>query len=135
MTQSMLTALLILLFVYAAFSKMIAPGEFRAQLYRQPLSHELASSLFYLLPASELAAAALLCRYRTLLAGLLLSLLLLVTFTIYITLGVLHFWLKIPCSCGGILSHMSWGWHLIFNIFFILVNTFAIALYLRSSPE
>jgi putative oxidoreductase len=133
-TQSMLTALLILLFIYAAISKLIVPVDFRAQLYRQPFSHGMADALFYLLPAAEVIAAGLLCFNRTVLTGLVFSLLLLLSFTIYVTLGVLHFWAKIPCSCGGILSHMGWGAHLVFNIFFIGLNIVAIGLYLRLHP-
>jgi putative oxidoreductase len=126
--KPLLTALLILLFVYAAVSKLINPDEFRAQLYRQPFAHGLADLLLYTLPASELLAAVLLGFDRTRLTGLFLSLGLLLSFTIYISLGLLHYWAKIPCSCGGILSHMGWGAHLVFNSLFTGINLTAILL-------
>jgi hypothetical protein len=126
--KSLLSALLILLFVYAAVSKLLDPDEFRAQLYRQPFSHGFADLLLYSLPASELLAAALLGFDRTRLTGLFLSLGLLLSFTIYISLGLLHYWAAVPCSCGGILRHMGWGAHLVFNLVFTGVNLTAIFL-------
>lgn len=110
--------LLIVLFTYAAASKLITPAEFRAELYRQPFPHDLADLLLYGLPAAELMTVLLLCLERTRAAGFMLSLGLLVTFTVYISLGLLHFWPHVPCSCGGILGRMGWGPHLVFNLFF-----------------
>jgi putative oxidoreductase len=113
-------AFLILLFSYAAISKLSNPDIFRSQLYRQPFSHALADVLLYALPLSEFIAISLLLFERTRFAGLLLSAGLLLVFSGYISLGLLRFWTKIPCSCGGILNHMSWGAHLIFNCAFLM---------------
>ena len=62
--------LLIVLFTYAAASKLTTPAEFRAQLYRQPFPRELADLLLYGLPAAELLTVLLLCLERTRAAGL-----------------------------------------------------------------
>lgn len=113
-------ASLILLFTYAAISKLLDPDVFRSQLYRQPFSHALADILLYALPLSESLAIVLLLFERTRFAGLLFSAGLLLVFSCYISLGLLRFWSKIPCSCGGILNHLSWGTHLIFNCAFLL---------------
>jgi putative oxidoreductase len=129
--KSLLTALLILLFVYAAVSKLAAFQVFRQQLYRQAIPKGIADVLLYLLPFSELAAVALLFIQRTCFTGLMLSLALLVLFTGYVALTVFHFWDSYPCSCGGILGHMPWRVHLVFNLAFLIINIAAIRLHLE----
>jgi hypothetical protein len=124
--HSILCALLVLLFTYAAVSKLINIDLFRTQLYLQPIPHSLADFLQYALPASELLIAILLCYPHTQLAGMWLSMGLLLVFTVYISLGIFHYWKQIPCSCGGILHHMSWTTHYIFNWTFILINLAAL---------
>jgi putative oxidoreductase len=124
-------ALMILLFVYAAASKLMAFDLFRVQLGRQAFPGEFAGILLFALPATELLAAVLLMFRQTRFAGLLLSLTLLYFFTVYIVLVLFHFWNKVPCPCGGILSHMGWTVHLVFNCGFILLNLFAINTHLK----
>jgi putative oxidoreductase len=108
--------LLILLFTYAAFSKLIPLEGFRNQLYKQPFPHWLSDILLYALPVTELLTAALLAFNRTLRTGLVLSVLMLLLFSGYITLAILHYWTRVPCPCGGILNHMPWSAHLVFNL-------------------
>jgi putative oxidoreductase len=135
--RSIISVLLILLFIYAAVSKLLTFSEFRQQLYNQTFPHQVAGILLYLLPAAELITAALLCGTRSMLAGLAASAALLAAFTAYISLVMLHYWDRVPCSCGGILSHMSWTTHLIFNWVFLILNLIAIYLHLserRSQP-
>lgn len=132
---SILSALLLLLFTYAAMSKLIDLHQFHAQLYLQPFSHSLADILLYALPVTELVVAALLYFAQTRFTGLWLSLTLLVVFTVYITLGMFHYWKRVPCSCGGILNHLSWTAHYIFNWVFTLINISAILLHpVRRQP-
>jgi putative oxidoreductase len=116
--KSLPAALLVLLFTYAALSKLADFPAFRGQLYNQAFPHGVADVLAYLLPATELSAVGLLLFPRTFFAGLQLSLSLMLLFTGYIALVLLHFWNRIPCSCGGVLSHMGWETHLVFNIIF-----------------
>jgi putative oxidoreductase len=127
--SSLSSALLILLFIYAAMSKLLTFTDFKYQLYNQNFPHRLADSLRYILPAAELLAALLLCFARSRLAGLYLAFSLLAAFTLYIAMVLLHYWNRVPCSCGGILSHLSWGAHLIFNCAFLLLNLIAINLH------
>ncbi|MGF7073828.1 putative oxidoreductase [Mucilaginibacter sp. 3215] len=125
-TQSFIISLLIMLFIYAALSKLLTFSDFRQQLYNQNFSHSFAASLTYCLPVAEIVTAGLLSFKRTVLTGLFLSAILLVAFTGYISLVMLHYWDRVPCSCGGILNHMSWTAHLIFNWFFLILNLMAI---------
>ena len=73
--------LLILLWVYAALSKLFSFDEFRGQMYNQTFPHWMASSLIYLLPPVELATALLLVPKITRMIGLISSLVLLASFT------------------------------------------------------
>lgn len=129
LTELILTAALLLLFTYAALSKLADPELFRAQLYLQPFSHGLADLLVYGLPATELITVALLCLDRTRPAGLWLSLILMGAFTGYIGLILLLRQGHLPCSCGGILSRMSWPVHLVFNVCCLLAAAAAIRLH------
>lgn len=123
--------LLALLFIYAAASKLLDFGLFRGQLLNQDLPAGLARVLAYLLPALELLAVLLLAFRRTLLAGLLLSFLLLFFFTGYTGLVLFGYWDRVPCSCGGILNHMSWKAHFFFNLCFLALSLAALLRELR----
>jgi len=123
----------VLLFTYAAGSKLADTAAFRRELYRQPFPPGAADLLFYLLPAAELIVAAMLLSRRAFLAGLKVSLVMLALFTGYILLAVLGFWEHVPCSCGGIISHLTWGQHLVFNCCCLTLNL--IALYLHHKGE
>lgn len=126
--QLSITAALVLLFTYAAISKLADPGLFRAQLYLQPFPHGFADLLVVGIPALELVAIGLLCLELTHQAGLWLSLTLMSAFTGYIALILLFHHGQLPCSCGGILNRMSWETHLLFNLCFVWASAAAIRL-------
>ncbi len=111
--------LLILLFMYAAASKLMAFADFRAQLLNQTFPHSWVPVLARLVPALEFTACGLLAFSGTEKYGLWISAALLTVFSGYIGLVLLHAWSRVPCSCGGILNHMSWGTHLVFNLVFL----------------
>ncbi|MFB9844028.1 MauE/DoxX family redox-associated membrane protein [Mucilaginibacter ginsenosidivorans] len=115
-------ALLILLWAYAAVSKLLDFDQFRGELLNQAIPRETAYPLSWLLPLSELSAAALLLFPKTEYRGFLLSALLLTLFSGYIALVLLGFWERIPCSCGGVLRHLGWGPHLVFNLAFLALS-------------
>ena len=119
--------ILILLFVYAAVSKWLDLAAFRHQMRNQTFPHWLADILVYALPLFELITVALLFSAKTQLKGLWLSLILLLAFTGYILLVLFQFWDRVPCSCGGILSQMSWTTHLIFNLVMLTINVIALS--------
>ncbi|MBO9674174.1 MAG: hypothetical protein J7577_12060 [Sphingobacteriaceae bacterium] len=121
--------LLVLLFVYAALSKLFTFSDFNQQLHNQSFPGWLADFLFYFLIPAEIITAVLLCFKRTLTVGLLLSCVLMFAFTAYIAMVMLHFWDRIPCSCGGILSQMGWTAHLIFNSIFLILNLITLYIY------
>ena len=127
------SALLILLFVYAALSKLLDLPLFRGQLYNQSFPHQLADVLIIALPASELLTCGLLLLPTTRRYGLWLSALLLSLFTLYIVLVLLGFWSRVPCSCGGVLARLSWTQHLLFNLFFLVLSVMGFCLQPKGS--
>ena len=119
--------LYVLLFVYAAVSKLLDYENFRIQLGQSPLLSAFASWISWLVPTIELIIAVLLSIPRFRKTGLFAGLTLMVMFGSYIWI-VLHYSSFVPCSCGGILEKMSWNVHLVFNAVFVLLAGLAILL-------
>lgn len=117
--------LYILLFVYAAISKLLDFENFQVQLGQSPLFGAFASWVSWLVPITEIIISFLLCLPRFRKFGLIFALALMTMFTSYIFI-IMHFSSFVPCSCGGILEKMSWNVHLGFNIFFIILVICAI---------
>ena len=117
--------LFVLLFVYAATSKLLDFGNFRVQLGQSPLLSAFASWVSWLVPLTELGIAVLLMIPKWRFIGLFLSLAMMSMFTAYIFI-VLHYSSFVPCSCGGILEKMSWDAHLLFNIAFVFLSLAAL---------
>ncbi len=115
----------ILLFTYAAGSKMFDFENFQVQLAQSPLLSAYAGFISYAVIILELVIVGLLCFNLTRLWGLLASFAIMVAFTVYIYL-ILNYSDFVPCSCGGILEKMSWTEHLIFNIGCVVMAGLAI---------
>jgi uncharacterized membrane protein YphA (DoxX/SURF4 family) len=115
-----ISLLFILLFVYTAVSKFLDYENFRAVIGQSPLLTRLAPVLAIVVPVAEIMIALLLAipHYRR--AGLYASFAVMMLFTTYIIVLV-TLSEKVPCSCGGVISRMTWMQHLYFNIFFVLL--------------
>ncbi|TDQ10276.1 MauE/DoxX family redox-associated membrane protein [Pedobacter metabolipauper] len=124
---SIISSLYILLFLYAATSKLADYQNFKIQIAKTPIISDFSMVLPWLVPTVEIIISILLIFSRTVLVGLYASLALMTTFTVYIY-SILHFSDVIPCSCGGVLQKMNWDQHLVFNIFFILLTIIGILL-------
>jgi len=124
----------ILLFVYTAASKFIDYENFRAVIGQSPLITRFAPVLAIVVPVAEIAIALLLVipRYRR--AGLYASFAIMTLFTVYIVV-LLTLSEKIPCSCGGVISQMSWTQHLYFNIVFMLLALLGMWLYTKQPDD
>lgn len=117
---TIISFLLVLLFSYAAISKMLEFHKFAVQLRSSPLLQPISGILTWLIPSSELYAVILLLIPSWRRSGLLLAAIIMTAFTLYISVMLLFFD-TLPCSCGGVFERMSWGQHLIFNIAFTLL--------------
>ncbi|WP_335965394.1 MauE/DoxX family redox-associated membrane protein [Galbibacter sp. PAP.153] len=120
--------LFILLFVYAAISKLLDFENFRIQLAQSPMLSAYAGWLAWAVPIAEIFTAFLLLYTNTRYKGLLASLALMVMFSTYIYI-ILNHASNIPCSCGGVLEKMGWKTHFIFNLSFIIIALLAILIF------
>jgi putative oxidoreductase len=114
--------LLVGLWAYAGLDKLFSIQRFTEQMQLSPLVFfkTLAPVLAILVPLIELLLAALLYVERSRYVGFLCSFLLLLSFEIYL-MGLLLSGLDLPCTCGGIISKLSWKGHLWFNAFFMVI--------------
>lgn len=115
-----ISALLILLFVYTGTSKLLDHDAFQHTLAKAPLIEKFSGVLSWALPIGEIGISLLLFIPRLRQTGLLLSFLLMTVFTFYISYMLL-FSPDRPCSCGGVLKNLGWEEHLLFNIYFTLL--------------
>jgi putative oxidoreductase len=122
--------LLLVLFAYTATIKFLDYNKFvfQMRLAPLPLMKFAAPMLGWLMPAIEMAIAIGLLFIRFRLTALYTSVILLLVFEIYI-IGMLLSGHDLPCTCGGIISKMSWKQHLAFNAIFILVGLTGILQY------
>ena len=127
----LISCMLILLWVYAATSKLISFERSKWEMMNQPLDPWFEKVLVWAVPLIELTTAVLLIYERTRLKGIILSAFLLLSFSIYITLIKLNYFGFIPCSCGGILRSLSWTQHLLFNLFFLTLSLTALIHYIK----
>lgn len=121
-TLTSINFLLIFLWTYAAASKLFNYEQSRMQMMNQIFPAIINQILLWAVPVSELLIAGLLLFTRWRKLGLLLSSVLLVLFSIYIILVMNNAFARIPCSCGGIISKLSWGQHLVFNGLFLTLS-------------
>lgn len=121
-------SLLIVLFVYAAINKLIDIQKFQIELGKSPIINSFSKLASVGVPVLELIIASMFFFNKSKLSGFYLAFGLMVSFTAYIII-ILNFSDYIPCSCGGVISMMSWNQHLLFNIFFILISALGVMLY------
>jgi len=128
------SSLFIILFVYAALTKVQDFQKFRVELGKSPLLNVFAGYVSVLIPSIELIIATLLVVKRIQYYALFFSFSLMAIFSGYIAI-ILKFSPYIPCSCGGILQNMTWFQHLIFNIAYMVIGAIAILLYPKREED
>jgi hypothetical protein len=128
-----ISALFIFLFLYTAISKSFNIEKTVNVLEKAPGFSQYALAIAWITVVTEYLIAGLLYLPKTRKMGLYSFTALMTMFTGYI-IYMKAFAATLPCSCGGIISKLSWNQHLIFNIFSILLAVFAILL-LRSKSN
>jgi hypothetical protein len=123
-----ISSVVLILFLYAAISKLNEYHSFYSVLKQSPLLHRFAGIIARLLPITEIFIALLLFIPGLRPRGLYASFLLLIAFTIYL-LWMVVFSPNLPCSCGGVIKFLSWWQHIFLNLFFILLSWIGIVLY------
>lgn len=123
--------LFIILFVYAAVSKILDFETFKTQIAQSTILSSFAAFIAYSVPTIEITIAIGLMVASWRLLFLYASFLLMIMFTTYILI-VLNLGKFIPCSCGGIIEELSWEGHIYFNTSFIILAIIAIVLEVKS---
>ncbi|QQX76467.1 MULTISPECIES: MauE/DoxX family redox-associated membrane protein [Aequorivita] len=127
LTINVISLLFIVLFVYAAISKLLDFETFTVQLAQSPVLSAYAGIIAWMVPSMEICISVLLISERTRTLALYAAFFLMIMFTAYIFI-ILNYSDFIPCSCGGVLENLSWTQHLIFNVVFIAMAAVAIFL-------
>ncbi|ASO07526.1 MauE/DoxX family redox-associated membrane protein [Arenibacter algicola] len=124
--------LFIVLFAYAGLTKLLEGHMFYDNIRNSPIlgGKALASLASWAIPLSELVVALLLILKKTRLMGLYAAAVLMLLFTGY-TLAIVFFAPYRPCSCGGVISLLSWEQHLLLNLILLLLALLAILLSLK----
>jgi hypothetical protein len=129
-----ISSLFILLFVYAALTKLLDYENFKVQLANSPILTKISGFTAVFIPSAEILTAVFLAKSRFREVALYSSLALMTVFTAYI-IAILQFSYTIPCSCGGVLSRLSWEDHLVFNTGFLVLAAAGILLYPGGEAE
>jgi len=130
MLVEIICSLFIILFVYAALSKLLDFHKFKVEIGKSPLLASIAGLVSITIPSIELLLSLFLAIPRYRLLGLYGAYSLMVSFTTYLIV-VLNFSFYVPCTCGGLLQSMSWKSHIIFNCIFIFLAIMAIVMNLK----
>ncbi|WP_422350827.1 MauE/DoxX family redox-associated membrane protein [Flagellimonas sp.] len=123
----------VLLFVYAASSKLMDFHGFRTQLGQSPIVTAYADAVAWGIPLLEILIATLFFSRKWTLLAFYASFALMAMFTSYIVL-VLNFSDFIPCSCGGVLEELGWTEHIVFNLGFVALALVAILIIEKGRP-
>jgi hypothetical protein len=129
--SDIISALLLLLFLYTSLSKLAEHEAFKNVLTRSPLLNPIAGIVAWLLPVTELVIAILLFIPSSRLKGLYASFILISLFTLYL-IYMIAFTPDLPCQCGGVLKLLTWKQHIFFNLFFILLSILGIVFYQKN---
>lgn len=121
-------ALLVILFLYASFSKIADLQAFKHAMRIQPFPHWFTGVLVWTIPPLEILVAVALTFGKTRLKGLYVFITLMSVFTLYISAILLRLFHRVPCSCGGIIQRLGWDQHFILNVFFIALACIAVVL-------
>lgn len=126
-------SLLTLLFLYTGVSKLLDFEGFLHAMRIQPFPNEYAIYPAVGIPLLEIGITVCFFFNRIRLLGLYASFFLMLVFTVYAALVLLHVFPFVPCSCGGILKALKWEAHLWFNIFFTAISLCGIIIHKKSN--
>lgn len=118
----LVSLLLILLLAYTGLTKLLEGKMFYDNIRNSPIfgGETIAAIAAIVIPVSEIVVALLIVWRRTRLLGLYAALVLMLIFAGY-TVSLLFFAPSLPCSCGGIISLLSWKQHLMLILVFLFL--------------
>lgn len=123
-----ISLILILVFAYAGVTKFLEGKMFYNNIMNSPIfgGETIAAIAAIVIPVGEIVTSFLIAWRRTRPIGLYGALVLMLLFTGY-TVAILFFTTTVPCSCGGIISLLSWEQHLMFMLVLLLLTILSIA--------
>ena len=108
--------ILAFVFAYSAIAKIYDWQATRLAMYNQVVPDWSKEVLLYGIPLVEMILSLMLLLPRWRAKGFLASLVLMLVFTGYVAWVWMGMADRVPCSCGGIISSLTWGQHLILNL-------------------
>jgi len=121
----------IILFIYTATSKIQSFSSFKLVLSKSVLIGKYNVFVAWAVPFLEIVISALLIFPRTRKTGLLSSLAMMMVFTTYL-IYMVNSGTQLICTCGGVLSSLTWQQHIWFNVVFILLAATGLKIYKTS---
>jgi len=116
-----ISGLIASMFFYTVFVKFRNYEQANWDMRNQVFPNGIADILTWLVPSIEAVLVLLLVFKPTRLWGFKASLGLLTAFTLYISIALTNIFGRVPCNCGGIIGELSYGWHILFNLIFMLL--------------
>lgn len=110
--------LLVLLFAYTGINKLLTQKEFSQQLLQNAFLHPFAIPLSFALPIAEIIIAICLVSKHSWIVGIWGATMLMTLFSVYVGFMLIQRQAPLHCTCGGVISSMTWRQHLLFNILF-----------------
>lgn len=108
--------ILAFVFAYTAIAKVYDWQATKLAMYNQVIPDWSKDLLLYSIPLIELFVAFMLLIPRRRNIGFLASLTLMLLFTGYVAWVWFGLAGRVPCSCGGVISSLTWGQHLLLNL-------------------
>lgn len=121
-------SLLLLLFLFACLSHWLDFKTFSGNILNQPLPSWSKQLIIWGMPIVELLIAIGLLFDKTRLRSFQAAFFVLLSLSTYIILILANFFNRIPCSCSGLIPHLSWDQHLWFNVLFLVIALIGIVL-------
>jgi putative oxidoreductase len=128
MLLELMSALLIMLFLFASISKFLDFHRFIGDMNNQPLPNSWTPVLVWMILLLEIAISGAFIFEKTRLVGFYCSLIIMSLFTSYAIIILLHFFSYMPCSCGGVITKLSRKQLLLLNLFFVSISIAGILL-------
>lgn len=129
-----ISSLLLLVFLYTAWSKLREYEQFSYTLSKSYLLEPVAGIVAWILPILELALVVLLFVPAWRRLGLKFSIVLLSALTLYLTIMIMYA-PELPCACGGVLEDLTWKEHLYFNLGLIFISIIGAVLYKKEKGK
>ena len=130
LAADVISGAILLLMLYASISKLLDYNRFKAVLLQSPVIASGGKYIAVIIPSVELILSIFLFMHKTRPKALFYSLILVVIFTLYITIMVLTVSRPdLPCACGALFESIGWPYHILINLAIILLCILGLALY------